>query len=318
MHLLTDCPEEIVLPAPLAAQWQSDPPDSAQQALWRALGDHGPLRHARLAGVEELPGLHALAVIRRADASQFDALLDALKQHAPLPPGCAAIALEGRKFHGHRGRSWAAVRGNIHLSVYYPYAAEAREAGAGLTMLPAVAVVDTIRALYPENPAPGIKWVNDILVEGRKVSGVITSTRLTGSRIEQVVFGIGLNVDSAPELAPCGFVHAAGALNAAYAPQRHSLWAVLFELLHQLDRRFAQMSVGGREAIFRAYCEHACIVGRQVRIYEEGGSDHPDALGQRNLLAEGVVEAINPDLTLALRGQANPVTRGRLAFSPPA
>jgi len=48
-------------------------------------------------------------------------------------------------------------------------------------MLPVVALVDAIRALTGESLRPGIKWVNDVLVDGRKVGGFSPPPRRRGT-----------------------------------------------------------------------------------------------------------------------------------------
>ena len=48
-----------------------------------------------------------------------------------------------------------------------------------------------------------IKWPNDILFEGKKLSGILAETKLNGNKLEGVVLGIGINVNNAPsEIVP--------------------------------------------------------------------------------------------------------------------
>ena len=58
--------------------------------------------------------------------------------------------------------------------------------------LGALAIASTLEEKY--GLAPEIKWPNDVLVRGRKVSGILAETVWLGSRAESVVLGIGLNV----------------------------------------------------------------------------------------------------------------------------
>jgi BirA family biotin operon repressor/biotin-[acetyl-CoA-carboxylase] ligase len=58
--------------------------------------------------------------------------------------------------------------------------------------LGALAIASTLEEKY--GLAPEIKWPNDVLVRGRKVSGILAETVWLGSRTESVVLGIGLNV----------------------------------------------------------------------------------------------------------------------------
>ncbi len=44
--------------------------------------------------------------------------------------------------------------------------------------------------------APGIKWPNDIVFDGRKAGGMLTEARVDADQIRDLVFGLGLNVNS--------------------------------------------------------------------------------------------------------------------------
>jgi BirA family biotin operon repressor/biotin-[acetyl-CoA-carboxylase] ligase len=46
------------------------------------------------------------------------------------------------------------------------------------------------------NVTPGIKWPNDILFDGRKAGGMLTEARVDADQIRDLVFGLGLNVNS--------------------------------------------------------------------------------------------------------------------------
>ncbi|HEU5080279.1 MAG TPA: biotin--[acetyl-CoA-carboxylase] ligase [Opitutaceae bacterium] len=50
--------------------------------------------------------------------------------------------------------------------------------------------------------SPGVKWPNDILFEGRKAGGMLTEARMDADQIRDLVFGLGLNINKAPENLP--------------------------------------------------------------------------------------------------------------------
>lgn len=50
--------------------------------------------------------------------------------------------------------------------------------------------------------SPGVKWPNDILFEGRKAGGMLTEARMDADQIRDLVFGLGLNINSAPDETP--------------------------------------------------------------------------------------------------------------------
>jgi BirA family biotin operon repressor/biotin-[acetyl-CoA-carboxylase] ligase len=254
-----------------------------------------------------------LLVIGDAPASQFDILHDMLRREPHIGP-VACLALTGSGFHGHRGRNWAAETGNIHLSVGLPVNLQADATLPLLIMLPAVAVVDAVRAVTAGRVEPGIKWVNDILVEGRKIAGVLTTTQTRGRLVEAVTLGIGLNVSSAPRVAPTPFVPRTGALHEFGGEEKPPFSSVLQHLLGALGRRHRELLAGGGVSLLRAYRESSLVLGRRVMVWDEcegerGAEEHwppPRAAGR--------VLSIEADLTLRMEGRDEPVTGGRLAF----
>jgi biotin-[acetyl-CoA-carboxylase] ligase BirA-like protein len=287
-----------------------------ERDLWRMLGPGPEVRRLEL-NEPRLAFWPRAVLVGRADGSQYDILKEAL---APDPgPHCpvASLALEGRRFHGHRGRPWTARPGNLHLCVALAPGAPASRLGLALTMLPAVAVVDALRAVSDGALQPGIKWVNDILLDGRKVGGVLTGSQAQGSRLDLVVLGIGLNVAEAPRLEPTPFVPAVTCLRDEPGGEDVELGMLFKALLAALATRYLALLSEGAAGLFAAYRDASLIVGRRVRIWPEGLDDGRPPANWPPPLAEGVVREIRPDLSLRLEGRPEPVTQGRLALVVP-
>lgn len=283
-------------------------------ALWQAMGCGPDPWTAPLAG-SLAPGnfWRNLLVIGDAPASQFDILHEMLRREPQTGP-VACLALAGSGFHGHRGRSWAAETGNIHLSVGLPVNLQATATLPLLIMLPAVAVVDAVRTVTGGRVVPGIKWVNDILVEGRKVAGVLTTTQTRGRLVEAVTLGIGLNVSGAPQVPPTPFVPRTGALHEFSGDEEPAVFSVLQHLLGALGQRHLDLLAGGGESLLRAYREASLVVGRRVRVWDECEGECGAEEPWPPPLAAGRVLSIEADLTLRMEGRDEPVTGGRLAF----
>jgi len=244
----------------------------------------------------------------RAAESQYDILRRAIDQDGPLPGRVVCLALEGAGFHGQQERRWAVVRGNLHLTVGLPCDLEAASCGLALTMLPAVAVVDALGALDEGSsrlPGVGIKWVNDVLIQGRKVGGVLTSARSVDGQIQSVVLGIGLNVAVAPKIEPTAFTPGVTCLEDHIPMGGKGLGTILAAVLEALARRFEELASRGPEPLLAAYCQASVILGRQVEVRQEDGSAR-----------KGRVLGIGPDLALTLADSSLPVTAGRLILLP--
>jgi biotin-(acetyl-CoA carboxylase) ligase len=316
MLLLTDCPDRARQLLPCAAAPALAPAAAltpGDRALWHALAAGGPPSMIELDGGAAAGCWSRLCIVGDAPRSQFDVLRDAYPDAVGAAEPVACLALAGRDFHGHRGRPWQAVDGNLHLSVGFVPRLAAAELLPALVMLPAVALVAAVAEVTAGAIRPGIKWVNDVLCQGRKVGGVLTTTSTRGDRARSAVLGIGLNVGCAPAVAPTPFVPEVGSLGELATPAP-SLGALLWALLGELGRRIAELERCGPEPLWTAYRRDSLVVGAEVRIYDE-------SMGERELtapwpepLARGVVEELEPDLGLRLRGYGERVARGRLAF----
>ncbi len=276
----------------------------ADRELWARLAGQGEAWTTR---GPAWPGWRTLVVIDRAEGSQYDLLQDAGEETVG-GGAVACLALSGRDFHGQRGRSWQALRGNLHLSAALHVGAPAARLGPGLSMLPAVAARDAVVQASGGAITPGFKWVNDLLIDGAKVAGVLTSTSVQGSTMTTTVLGVGLNLERAPALPPSPFVPRATCLahHAGAAPIQPR--PLLDGLLCAITRRLGVLLEDGPGELLDTYRRHSVVLGRRVKIWNEGSAP-PDPPAR-----EGVVEAIADDLSLCLRGDPEPVTRGRLAL----
>ena len=311
--IITDCPEALRGFAETGGQagWEAAPfaqlSDNTRRA-WQAVGGLGQAEIVRRSA--PAPWRQIMAV-GHSPISQVDGLRELLQTGAVPPTPFACLAVTGDNFHGNRGRPWRALEGNLHLTALFSPNRSARELGLGLSMLPTLAVVDALGQFDALGQAPRIKWINDVLLGGRKVSGVITSTVAKGECIEHAVLGIGVNVATTPEFPSGKFVQPPGSLRELAPDILITLPAMLSVLLENLARRHAQLLEHGPGALHADYVRHNCVIGREVEIWEETAGECDDA----KLIARGRVTDILPNLSLRLDGVAEPVGRGRLIFA---
>ena len=311
--IITDCPEALDGFAETGDQtgWiAADPltlPADTRRA-WQAVGGLG---QARIVCRPAPSPWQQIMAIGHSAVSQVDGLRNLLQAGAAPPAPFACLAMTGDNFHGNRGRPWRALEGNLHLTALFSPNRLARQLGLGLSMLPTLAVVDALGQFDALGQAPRIKWVNDVLLGNRKVSGVITSTLTKGECIEHAVLGIGVNIATTPELPGGKFVQPPGSLRELAPDILITLPAMLSALLGSLARRHEQLLEHGPDTLHDDYVRHSCIIGRDVEIWEETAGEQEDA----ERLATGRVADIQPDLSLRLDGVAEPVRRGRLIFA---
>ena len=167
-----------------------------------------------------------------------------------------------------------------------------------LTCAAAVAACDAVERAC--GLRPGIKWINDLTLEGKKLGGILTELSFgTDGRVSSAVIGIGINVkkESFPrELQPiaCSL--------ADFAPQPE-LSALAAELMLSLEE-MSRCLLSDRAGLMDRYRKDCITTGRQVRVI---GADS---------IRTGLAEAIQDDGSLQVLfddGQRKTVNSGEVS-----
>lgn len=312
MRILTDDPRgaEPFLAECLVDRWSDGALASHDRELGSALGIERAFSTCARGRGEFWD---TLTIVSEAPGSQFRALDRLLADGHALPGPTVAVAVSGRHFQGQRDRQWVGAPGNLQVSIVIPTDMHASHAGAGLSMLPAVATVDAVSAMTRGTVRPGIKWVNDVLIGEQKVGGALTGARLTGDRLDDVMWGIGINVAVLPTVDPTPFVPAVTCLHAVDGAEHVTLADLFWALLAAIENRFAELARDGAPALFAAYRADSLVLGRPVRVWDEADCRDGDPRRWGPPLADGVVTSIRDDLGLLLEGHSDVVHKGRLA-----
>jgi BirA family transcriptional regulator, biotin operon repressor / biotin---[acetyl-CoA-carboxylase] ligase len=245
----------------------------------------------------------ALLVRDFAPCSQFDTLIEHVRSGGAVGDRVAILARHGSGFHGADGRSWSALSGNIHLTALLAPGRDIPHFDTVFTALGAVACADAIDAVLRQGRAR-IKWVNDVVVDGRKLGGVLAWTEVQGTTVRTAVMGIGLNVECTPMIARAPDVPATGSLADHHSDIRVA--DVVSVLLSALERNYDALLRHGWEHIIDAYRARSAVVGRHVAVRSRGGTSE---------IARGRVERIGDSLELYLEGTHEPVRSGRLVLA---
>lgn len=113
------------------------------------------------------------------------------------PEGTVIIAEEQLSGRGRMDRKWHSPKyTGIWMSIILRPSIPLPKAPQ-LTLLAAVAIVQAIEDLT--GLLPEIKWPNDILIKGKKVTGILTELEAEADRINSIIIGIGMNVNQAKE-----------------------------------------------------------------------------------------------------------------------
>lgn len=180
------------------------------------------------------------------------------------PNGLCAVANEQTAGRGRSGRRFfSAADCGVYLSVLYrPHCTPQRT--MTLTAHAAVAVCEAIsRACGVESE---IKWTNDVLLNGKKICGILTEITLEGETgmVDSVVIGIGVNVNYETEDFPEEIRETAGSVfsETGIRADRAKLAA---ELILALDRMADAWEQDPR-AYLNAYRSRCTTIGKDVRV----------------------------------------------------
>ena len=216
--------------------------------------------------------------------------MEVARQEAQRGVAEGTVVLADRQTAG-RGRMervWLSPGGNIALSLilypplsYLPY----------LIMLASLAVVHSIKTATGLKSQ--IKWPNDVLINGRKVCGILIESDVQGVSVSYSIIGIGLNINlnpaDFPEIDPIAtsLSHELG--------NDVSRLKVLRILLMELEVLYLKLT--DAESVFFQWRDSLETLGREIEV--KSGST----------IYRGLAESVAPDGSLLLRGADGSLSR---------
>ncbi len=179
------------------------------------------------------------------------------------PEGTVVVADHQTKGRGRQGRSFASPPGvGIYLSLLlYPTLETSRL--PQLTLMVAVATAETLAEV--SGLSINLKWPNDVEIDGKKVSGILTEAVIQPGAAPAVIVGIGINVNNEREHFPPELRERATSLALA-AGRRFSRLQLIARLLDQLEHFYLTWQQTGIAPILERWLYYGPIVGRSVRF----------------------------------------------------
>ncbi len=202
-----------------------------------------------------------LHLLRSVDSTNTIAYEMALKG---AEEGTVVIADSQDKGRGRLGRRWESPPGvNIYLSLILRPTITPSHA-PHLTFISSIALVDTIKKNCP-GLEPLIKWPNDIIINHRKVAGILTEMNSEMDRVIFVVIGIGINVNMSVALLPEGLRTVATSLREEMGEtiDRNRL---VIDLLKGIETSYEMYKKEGFQKILDIWRSHAYLDGRFVEV----------------------------------------------------
>lgn len=146
----------------------------------------------------------------------------------------------------------------------------ASEQTLAMTPMAAVAAATAIEACTVQ-PIQ-IKWVNDLLLRGKKVCGILAEAKYTSQQTpEYVIVGIGINLITPPEGFPAELREIAGAVFPADTDPRKAFTDCAAELISAMLLEYKQLP---EKHYLTGYRERLCVLNRPITV-NENGAEHP-------------------------------------------
>lgn len=178
------------------------------------------------------------------------------------PEGTVVTARHQRAGRGSRGHDWWDAPGQSLLASVLLRPPGPAATAPQLSLVGGLAVADALAAVASV-PAR-IRWPNDLLVDGRKVCGILAEASSDGAgRLHHVILGIGINL--AQTAFPAALAERATSLRLVTG-RDFEAGAVLAAVLEPLARHYEAWRAGGFAALRAAWLERSTLPGQPVRL----------------------------------------------------
>lgn len=191
-----------------------------------------------------------------------------LLDRTDLPEGTVLITNHQTQGRGQRGNSWESGKGeNLTFSLLLRPRFLTALNQFQLNVAIALGIADGLLNYLPSGLT--LKWPNDIMMENRKVGGVLIENQTQGQQLSTAIIGIGLNVNQ-PELSHPG----AGSLT-QFVGRALDLNEVYQELLAGIEARYLSLRAGNYKGLHKEYVERLY----QYNVSQEFESDGMSFIG---------------------------------------
>jgi BirA family biotin operon repressor/biotin-[acetyl-CoA-carboxylase] ligase len=171
--------------------------------------------------------------------------------------GTVVIAGTQMAGRGRIGRTWLSPEGSLAISVILK---------PPLKNLPHLVMIASLAAVRAIKQVAGleshIKWPNDVIINGKKVCGILIENEVAGSRVTYADIGIGINVNFNPR----DFPEIAGIATSLSheAGRQISRVEIAAELLNELERLYLQARDGA--PVHREWRQNMETLGKRIKV----------------------------------------------------
>ena len=174
---------------------------------------------------------------------------------AGCPPCTVVVADRQLQGRGRMQRQWQSEEGGLYFSMVLRPTLLPRVCPV-INLAVALDLVATLARCC--GIAARVKWPNDVLVDGRKIAGILSQMEVEADQVAFINVGIGLNLNNRPEIADKPAVSAL-----QLTGRRSNRAEVLADFLHRFEARMAAFS---RADVLKQWRERTITLGRRVAI----------------------------------------------------
>lgn len=207
--------------------------------------------------------------------------------------GTMAIAKKQSRGKGRMGRSWSSMNEDgIWLSILLRPEDSLKNI-ANLTQVFAVSIVDTLRDVC--NLESKIKWPNDIILENKKVCGILSESNFLGSCCDFVIVGIGINVNQENFQEDLNNIAISLKMHSGIVYDKQE---IINKLIKNSDKLYIDFA-NEKKDVMGNYRKYSTTIGREVKVtindvericYAMDINDNGELVIKNN---EGSIEAIS-------------------------
>lgn len=175
-----------------------------------------------------------------------NSLAQELLQKEMAHEGTLVITAKQTQGRGQRGNQWESEPNqNLTFSIVLAPTFLTAAAQFHLTQVASLAVADVLALVQPGTVT--IKWPNDVMINGKKVCGILIENSISKNHIAHSIVGIGLNVNQQT------FSVATATSLALELKRTHALPELLNQLMEKLEARYLQLRSSNVSTLNDAY-----------------------------------------------------------------
>lgn len=214
------------------------------------------------------------------------------------PEGTVIIADRQTRGKGRRGRSFESPSGT---GIYLSYLLRPSAAPSDVTHVTACSAVCVHNAILDAcGVETSIKWVNDLVIDNKKICGILTEMNLESESfsVDSIIVGIGINVNGPSDIFPPEVRKVAGSIESVTGTHCDRA-RIAASLISEMDK-MADRLTKDTSSYLETYSSSCITLGKEISIVSL-----PDS---NEIPRHGTAIAVNPDYTLKVRLDDGTVT----------